>query len=63
MSRRRHTPLTLCKLGIAATLGTIGVLLPWRGRIWYSEGLGWLAQLIPPRFTVVPDEEQDRDRP
>ena len=62
MSRHRSHPLSLCKLSIAAALGGIGLLLPWRSRIWYSEGLGWLAQLIPPRFTVVPDEEREHDQ-
>ena len=62
MPRRRSLPLTALKMSVAATLAAVGIALPWRSRIWYSEGLGWLAQLIPPRFTVVPDEDQSHDQ-
>jgi hypothetical protein len=58
MSKRRSLPLSAFKLSVAATLSAIGVVLPWRSRVWYSEGLGWLAQLIPPRFYGGPDQEQ-----
>jgi len=29
---------------IAFFLCAVGILLPWRLRVWYAETLGWLAQ-------------------
>jgi hypothetical protein len=55
--------LSVPKLAIALSASAVGVLLPWRARIWYSEGLGWLAQIVPPRFYTVKPEEGEHGRP
>lgn len=41
------------KIAIAFGASSVGLLLPWRARIVYSEVLGWIAQLVPPSFTSV----------
>ena len=41
------------KIAIAFGASSVGLLLPWRARIVYSEVLGWVAQLVPPSFTSV----------
>ncbi len=51
------------KIAIALGASTVGLLLPWRARVAYSEALGWIAQLVPPSFTSVgiePDEAERR---
>ncbi len=49
------------KITIALGAAVVGAALPWRARIAYSEALGWMAQLVPPRFYQV--REQGHDRP
>ena len=61
MAFRRSRLLSLSKTGVAFTLSALGILLPWRARVWYSEGLGWMAQLVPPRFYAVKPGEEGRD--
>jgi hypothetical protein len=45
------------KIAIAGTISVVGLLLPWRLRVVYSEALGWIAQLVPPSFYRM--EHQD----
>lgn len=48
------------KIGLALWVSVIGVLLPWRLRILYSELLGWVAQLVPPDLYQM-DEQPDTE--
>jgi hypothetical protein len=57
-SRLRSLP----KVTVAFAASALGVLLPWRARVWYSESLGWVAQLVPPRFYAVKGEEAGDER-
>jgi len=50
------------KVGIALCASTVGILLPGRARVVYSELLGWVAQLVPPRFYQV-DTDGEPERP
>ncbi len=44
------------KIGVAFVASALGLVLPWRARILYSEWLGRVANLVPPRFyRVRPD--------
>jgi len=44
------------KIGIAFVASAIGLVLPWRARIVFSEVLGRVANLVPPRlYRVRPD--------
>jgi hypothetical protein len=44
------------KIGIALVASAIGLVLPWRARILYSELLGRVANLVPPHlYRVRPD--------
>ena len=44
------------KIGIAFLASVVGLVLPWRARVVYSELLGRVANLVPPRFyRVRPD--------
>jgi hypothetical protein len=48
------------KIGIAFVASAIGLALPWRARVVYSELLGRVANLVPPRFyRVRPDAGLD----
>lgn len=51
------------KATIALLVCLPGALMPWRCRIWYSEVLGWLAQLVPPALYQMQDlgEEDDAE--
>jgi len=48
----------LAKITIAFVASAIGVLLPWRLRVLYSEALGWVANLVPPDLYQVPVDDQ-----
>ena len=50
-----HPPLRLLKIIIAWSLSILGLVLPWRARILYSELLGWVAQLVPPELYAMED--------
>lgn len=50
--------LKTLKMTVAFAASALGVLMPWRLRIIYSEALGWVAQLLPPSLTALKD---DRD--
>ncbi len=45
------------KIGLALAASSVGVFLPYRARVLYSELLGWVAQLVPPSLYQVPDDE------
>jgi hypothetical protein len=47
------------KIAIALGAAVVGAALPWRARIVYSEALGWMAQLVPPRFYQVREGGDD----
>ena len=49
------------KVGIAFCASAVGVLLPGRARVIYSEILGWVAQVVPPVFYEV-DQSGDSRR-
>jgi len=36
------------KMAIAIAASLLGALMPWRTRIFFSEALGWIANLVPP---------------
>lgn len=41
------------KIGISYSISAIGLMLPWRARVVFSEALGWAAQVIPPKYYQV----------
>ncbi len=47
------------KVTISLLASLVGVCLPWRARIIYSEVLGWVAQVVPPRLYLVDDDETE----
>ena len=51
------------KIAIAFGASAVGLMLPWRARVAYSEILGWVAQQVPPSFTSVDLDDQDREGP
>ncbi len=55
--RFEPSPLRPIKIIIAWSLSVLGLLLPWRARILFSELLGWVAQLVPPELYAM--EELD----
>ncbi len=52
------------KMAIAIVASLLGALMPWRTRIFFSEALGWIANLVPPDLYRMtgPDEAVPRLR-
>lgn len=54
--------LGLAKVLVAWCITLLGLLMPWRTRILFSEVLGWIAQLVPPSlYTMDGLDEPDDD--
>ncbi len=54
--------MRIFKITVAFCISLVGVLLPWRARIAYSELLGWVAQLFPPSTYNVDVRGRDEQR-
>jgi hypothetical protein len=50
--------LGLVKLTVAWCITLLGMLMPWRTRILFSEALGWIAQLVPPSLYTMDGLEE-----
>jgi hypothetical protein len=56
--------LGLAKVLVAWSITLLGLLMPWRTRILFSEALGWIAQLVPPSlYTMEGPQEPGADPP
>ena len=50
------------KITLAFCVSAVGLLLPWRSRILFSEFIGWAAQVVPPSSYELNIKEIDRGR-
>ena len=54
--------MTSLKITLAFCASAVGLLLPWRSRVLFSELIGWIAQIAPPSSYALHINETDRAR-